>query len=48
MQMNSQVREFDGGRFVVLGPCPGCDDWQLEYSEADAQTYVSTWLDPRA
>jgi len=26
---------------VVLGPCPGCQLWQLDYTYTAAQTYTS-------
>ena len=26
---------------VVLGPCPGCDDWQLDYTYEAAATFAS-------
>lgn len=25
---------------VVLGPCPGCDEWQLDYTDDVAQEFV--------
>ena len=25
---------------VVLGPCPGCDNWQLDYTDEVAQQFV--------
>lgn len=25
---------------VVLGPCPGCDSWQLDYTDEVAQQFV--------
>ena len=25
---------------VVLGPCPGCDSWQLDYTDEVAQQYA--------
>lgn len=32
---------------VVLGPCPGCDDWQLDYTDEVAEEYQRpSWEDP--
>ena len=31
---------------VVLGPCPGCDSWQVDYTDEVAQTYVQVVYDP--
>lgn len=28
------------GDIVVLGPCPGCELWQVDYSQETAMTYV--------
>lgn len=34
-------RFFDEPEFnVVLGPCPGCDDWQVDYSNEVAESYT--------
>ena len=35
-QMRVQRREAD----VVLGPCPGCDEWQLDYTDEVARQFV--------
>lgn len=32
--MRMDVQKFDGGT-VVLGPCPGCQAWQVDYNLTD-------------
>lgn len=36
VSMQTRRREAD----VTIGPCPGCDNWQLDYTYEAAQTYV--------
>jgi hypothetical protein len=38
-----QMREIEDpwlGQTVVLGPCPGCDAWQIDYTQRVVQEYV--------
>jgi hypothetical protein len=38
-EMPQRVRHDSDEPVVILGPCPGCDAWQLDYSYSAAQTY---------
>lgn len=29
---------------VTLGPCPGCDNWQLDYTDAVARSFCEVTL----
>jgi hypothetical protein len=35
-----RIKTPDGGRFVVLGPCPGCFCWTLEYRDFQFDSIV--------
>lgn len=41
-----QARRTNNGTSVVLGPCPGCDDWQLDYNDDVAEQFVRLLHDP--
>lgn len=45
--MKAQRRSFDEGNTVVLGPCPGCDEWQLDYTDEVANQYAKVFHPPR-
>ena len=45
--MRMPAQRLKGG-FVILGPCPGCQLWQLEYDDQAALSYAmitSTGID---
>lgn len=44
--MKAQRREGQHAD-VVLGPCPGCDAWQLDYTDAVAHEYMRLFTPPR-
>lgn len=31
---------------VVLGPCPGCDSWQVDYTDAAVEQFIQLVFDP--
>lgn len=34
----------DDSRVTVLGPCPGCDDWQLDYADTVVDQYAKVTM----
>lgn len=41
------VRQYDDpflDQVTVLGPCPGCDNWQVDYTNGALQPYVRSVL----
>lgn len=44
--MKSQRREGQHAD-VVLGPCPGCDAWQVDYTDEVAHEYMRLYTPPR-
>lgn len=44
--MGAQRRWNNSQYSVILGPCPGCDNWQVDYADDIATSYVEVRVNP--